>query len=113
MKTTRETIAAAYVDRIGYDPFEDEPTNTPAEVIQTLAEHAEEAGEVNPFPELSAALETLSPLTFDAPVTRETLPYIRQDIADARREFTHEEYTPEEHSARLAALETLDTLLPH
>ena len=39
----RQTLAAQYLDRIGYDPFTDDPTITVAEVRQTLKEHAEAA----------------------------------------------------------------------
>jgi len=36
----REALAAEYVERIGYDPFEDDPTISEDEVRQTLVEHA-------------------------------------------------------------------------
>lgn len=39
---TRKTLAARYVDQIGYDPFEDDPSLTAAQVAQILAEFAEE-----------------------------------------------------------------------
>ena len=35
----RDALAKEYVSKIGYDPFEDDPTITVAEVRQTLAEY--------------------------------------------------------------------------
>jgi hypothetical protein len=35
----KKALADAYVERIGYDPFEDDPNITVAEVAHTLAEH--------------------------------------------------------------------------
>jgi hypothetical protein len=34
----RAELAAAYVDKVGYNPFQDEPQTTEAEIAQTLAE---------------------------------------------------------------------------
>lgn len=39
----RAQLAAEYVDRIGYDPFEDDPTISIGDVRQTLREYHEEA----------------------------------------------------------------------
>lgn len=36
----RTRLAAAYVERIGYDPFEDDPTISADEVEQALRDHA-------------------------------------------------------------------------
>jgi hypothetical protein len=36
----KAALGAEYKSRIGYDPFEDDPTTTIDEVRQTLAEHA-------------------------------------------------------------------------
>jgi hypothetical protein len=44
-------------------------------------------------------------------ITREDLPFIRTDIEKARREFTEEELTEEEHAARLEALAVLEANL--
>lgn len=41
----RGSLGAEYKATIGYDPFEDCPDIEPAIVRQTLAEHADEAGE--------------------------------------------------------------------
>lgn len=41
MPRTKEELAAEYLDKIGYDPFEDDPTIDPAEVEQILREHDE------------------------------------------------------------------------
>jgi len=38
----RAALAAAYLERIGYDPFKDDPAISEDEVRQTLAEHAAE-----------------------------------------------------------------------
>lgn len=38
MTRTKEELAAEYVAKVGYDPFEDDPTIDPAEVEQTLRE---------------------------------------------------------------------------
>ena len=35
---TRAQLAAAYVEKVGYDPFQDEPQTTDAEIAQTLVE---------------------------------------------------------------------------
>ena len=35
---TRAQLAAAYVGKVGYDPFQDEPQTTEAEIAQTLVE---------------------------------------------------------------------------
>ena len=35
---TRAQLAAAYVEKVGYDPFQDEPQTTEAEIAQTLLE---------------------------------------------------------------------------
>lgn len=35
---TRAQLAAAYVEKVGYDPFQDDPQATEAEIAQTLAE---------------------------------------------------------------------------
>lgn len=37
-------LAAEYLERVGYDPFMDDPTITPDEVRQTLREIDEESG---------------------------------------------------------------------
>lgn len=34
----RAELAAAYVEKVGYDPFQDDPQTTEAEIAQTLAE---------------------------------------------------------------------------
>lgn len=39
----RAALAAAYVEKIGYDPFEDDPTIDEEEVRQTLIEYDEVA----------------------------------------------------------------------
>jgi hypothetical protein len=41
----RQELAAAYIDKVGYDPFEDDPTITEAEVAENLAGHDEEEAE--------------------------------------------------------------------
>lgn len=41
--TIKDALAALYVVRIGYNPFEDDPAITVAEVAKTLAEHEVEA----------------------------------------------------------------------
>lgn len=38
---TKAELAAEYLDKIGYDPFEDDPTMTVEEVAQLLAEYDE------------------------------------------------------------------------
>ena len=35
---SRVELAAAYVDKVGYDPFQEDPQTTEAEIAQTLAE---------------------------------------------------------------------------
>lgn len=35
----KQQLAAEYVEKIGYDPFEDDPTLTAEEVAQTLREY--------------------------------------------------------------------------
>ena len=35
---TRAQLAAAYVEKVGYDPFRDEPQTTEGEIAQTLLE---------------------------------------------------------------------------
>ena len=35
---TRAQLANAYVEKVGYDPFQDEPQTTEAEIAQTLLE---------------------------------------------------------------------------
>jgi len=39
--TRREQLTAEYVERIGYDPFEDDPTISEDDVERILAEHAQ------------------------------------------------------------------------
>lgn len=58
-----------------------------------------------------AALATLADLTLGEEVTREDLPFIGADIDKARREFTEEELTTEEHTARVEALAVLRKFL--
>lgn len=41
MTKTREQLGAEYLAKIGYNPFEDDPTISEAEVAQTLAEYDE------------------------------------------------------------------------
>lgn len=41
--TIKEALGAFYVERIGYDPFADDPAITIAEVARTLVEHQAEA----------------------------------------------------------------------
>lgn len=40
---TRDELAAAYVELIGYDPFKDDPATTPDYVRETLLEYLAEA----------------------------------------------------------------------
>lgn len=59
----------------------------------------------------TAALAILADITLGEEITPENLPFVRADIEKARREFTEEELTTEEHAARLEALAVLEANL--
>lgn len=42
---SRDEARAIYVERIGYDPHEDDPSISTAEIVSTLIEHAAASGE--------------------------------------------------------------------
>lgn len=53
----RARLAEAYIEKIGYDPFEDDPSIDPETVRQTLAEYDAEVERNEPNMTIGEALE--------------------------------------------------------